>query len=128
MDTDTSYTLKIKRAYLPAEPEDGCRILVDRLWPRGLSKEKAHLDAWEKAVAPSSDERKKLHQGLEDFEAFRQDYRNELEHSEEAADFVRKIRDLLKTRNITLVYASKDTDANNATVLKEWLEEKLNEN
>lgn len=125
MNADTSYTLQIKRAYLPAAPEDGFRILVDRLWPRGLSKEKARLDMWEKEIAPSSDERKKLHQGQEDFETFRQDYLKELENFMDAESFIRKIRDLLKTGNVTLVYASKDPNANNAVVLKDWLDRKL---
>lgn len=125
MNTDTSYVLQIKRAYLPANPEDGYRILVDRLWPRGLSKEKARLDAWAKEIAPSGEERKKFHRGQEDFETFRHDYLKELENSGDAESLVRKIRDLLGTQNVTLVYASKDPEANNAVVLKEWLDRKL---
>lgn len=121
----SSYHIQIKRAYEPAQESDGYRILADRLWPRGVSKTKAALEEWDKNDAPSAELRKKFHEGAEDFETFRQDYFNELDHSSDAASLAQEVRDLLKSRNVTLVYSSKDPVHNNAVVLKEWLEKHL---
>ncbi len=117
--------IKLKRAYEPESSEDGKRILVDRLWPRGESKAKADLYKWEKQIAPTNELRKGLHDGLLSWPDFQAQYLAQLNHNPEAAHFVDEIRDLLKTDNVTLLYASKDKDHNNAIVLKEWLEKNL---
>ena len=121
------FSLQIKRAYFPESPEDGYRILVDRLWPRGMSKVKMDLYEWDKQIAPDNEERKAFHDGQEDFETFKKDYLEELNQNPEAAGFVDEVADLLKKGNVTLLYGSKDTEHNNAAVLKEWLEQKLAE-
>ena len=121
------FSLQIKRAYFPESPEDGYRILVDRLWPRGMSKVKMDLYEWDKQIAPDNEERKAFHDGQEDFETFKKDYLEELNQNPETAGFVNEVADLLQKGNVTLIYGSKDTEHNNAVVLKEWLEQKLAE-
>ncbi len=118
------HELNIKRSYDPETPEDGTRILVDRLWPRGESRAKADLAEWDKAIAPAADLRKAFHEGELPFEEFARLYRRQLEESCEAAQFADHVRDLLKQGNVTLLYASRDREHNNALVLKNWLEEK----
>lgn len=112
-------SIEVKRVYEPASPEDGYRVLVDRLWPRGLSKELAKLDEWAKALAPSDELRQWFHQNLECREEFRTRYFAELEPHEEE---LRRLAGLAKTRKVTLLYSSKHEDFNNATVLKERLD------
>lgn len=110
--------IELKRVYEPASPEDGYRVLVDRLWPRGISKEEARLDEWAKALAPSDDLRKWFHQHPEHRDEFRTRYFAELEmHDGE----LRRLASIAKTRKVTLLYSSKNEDFNNATVLKERL-------
>lgn len=118
-------TLKIKRSYEPEEPDDGARILVDRLWPRGESKVRADLSEWDKAIAPSAELRKAFHQGTIPYEQFKQEYLQQLDHSAEAESFAAHIRDLLEKGNVTLLYASKNPEQNNAVVLLEWLHNHL---
>lgn len=115
--------LKIKRVYAPESEDDGYRILVDRLWPRGESKVKADLGEWAKQAAPSADLRKAFHSHSEDFEAFRKDYLAQLNASDEAKALKAEVLDKLKTGNVTLVYGSKDEHENNAVVLKDWIEQ-----
>lgn len=117
--------LKIKRSYEPEEPGDGARILVDRLWPRGESKVRADLTEWDKVIAPASDFRKAFHQGTIPYEQFKQEYLHQLDHSAEAESFAAHIRELLEKGNVTLLFASKNTDQNNAAVLQEWLQNRL---
>lgn len=83
-------TLKMKRIYEEVEPSDGRRILVDRLWPRGMKKERAKLDVWAKEITPSPELRKLYHTGGIPFEGFAADYLDELEASDEAKAFVEK--------------------------------------
>ena len=95
-------------------------ILVDRLWPRGIRKEDLPLDLWAKNWAPSSELRKKFHEGLFDFHSFKAAYRNEIERNRD------EIADCLKKRHpstVLLLYGLKDPTQNNAAVLKEVLEE-----
>ncbi|WP_289220781.1 DUF488 domain-containing protein [Ileibacterium valens] len=113
--------LKIKRIYEPESPDDGYRILVDRLWPRGESKLKADLDEWAKQAAPSSEERKQFHQGNESFEQFKEAYLSELNQSEDARELKKEIMEKLNQENVTLLYGSKNKNENNAIVLMEWL-------
>ncbi|MFC2325748.1 MAG: DUF488 domain-containing protein [Prevotella histicola] len=110
--------MKIKRAYAPAEETDGYRILVDRLWPRGISKEKAKIDLWLKSVAPSSDLRKWFGHVPERFPEFTKRYKAELAESG-ALDDLRKV--LSEHPDATLLFAAHDEEHNNVVVLKELL-------
>ena len=110
--------MKIKRAYAPAEESDGYRILVDRLWPRGISKEKAQIDLWLKSVAPSNELRKWFGHDPEKFPEFEQRYRAELAGSG-ALDGLRAV--LREHPDATLLFAAHDEEHNNAVVLKELL-------
>ena len=113
--------LKLKRAYEPAAKADGTRILVERLWPRGLSKAKVHVDAWLKEVAPSTDLRKWFGHDPEKWPQFRQRYFRELDARPEAwQPIVSKARRGL----VTLIYSSHDTLHNNAVALQEYLQAK----
>ena len=112
-----------KRIYEEPDEADGWRVLVDRLWPRGMSKERARIDLWAKDVAPSSELRKWYHHDPERFEAFSVRYREELGCSEAAAEFARQVHCELESRNVTLLYAAKDVEHAHAQVLKGWLEQ-----
>lgn len=113
--------IKLKRAYDEVE-DDGCRILVDRLWPRGISKEELKIDHWLKEVAPSDELRKWFDHDPEKFEEFSERYLDELKTSSNSQ--IDKLQSLCKeNQKITLVYAAKDRDHNNAVVLKNYLEE-----
>jgi len=113
--------LKLKRAYDPAAPADGTRILVERLWPRGLSKTKVHVDTWLKEVAPSTELRKWFGHDPEKWPQFRQRYFRELDARPEAWQPI-----LSKARRglVTLIYSSHDTLHNNAVALQEYLQAK----
>ena len=111
--------IKIKRAYETDAKGDGFRILVDRLWPRGIKKEDIHIDAWLKEIAPSTTLRKWFDHDQKKWEHFKQKYVNELKH----APAVKDITELLKKhKTVTLVYGAKDEQHNNAIVIKEFLE------
>ncbi len=113
--------IKIKRPYQPPEETDGFRILVDRLWPRGVSKEKAKVDLWLKEIAPSDDLRKWFAHDPEKWSQFQKRYREELKNKN---SLLSTIRDLEKENGtVTLVYAAKDEKHNNAVVLKEKIQE-----
>ncbi|MBF1081084.1 MAG: DUF488 family protein [Prevotellaceae bacterium] len=116
--------LRIKRIYLSSEKEDGYRLLIDRLWPRGISKVKANLDEWDKTVAPSSELREWFGHEDEKFPEFEKKYRVELEHNQDAAQFAKHVKELLKTSNVTLLYGAKNETCNQAVVLKGWIMEK----
>lgn len=111
--------LKIKRVYDAPSSDDGVRILVDRLWPRGLKKEDAHLDFWDKDIAPSNELREWFGHKPERFDEFSKKYMQELKAHE---DRLKEIKDMLKTKNVTLVYAAKDTNDNQAVVLKKVID------
>lgn len=111
-------SFRLKRAYEPPAPDDGRRILVDRLWPRGLSKDHAHLDDWMKDIAPSTDLRKWFGHDPAKWEEFRRRYRAELDTRAAALD---RLRDLAREGTVTLVYAAHDTAHNDAVVLLEVL-------
>jgi uncharacterized protein YeaO (DUF488 family) len=107
--------LRLKRAYDPAEPKDGIRILIDRLWPRGVSKAKAALDDWMKDIAPSTKLRQWFNHDPARWVEFQRRYRAELqEHSQELG----RIRALAKNKTVTLVYSAHDEEHNDAAVLR----------
>ena len=111
--------ISIKRVYEPASGQDGLRILVDRLWPRGLSKESARIDVWIKEVAPSDALRKWFSHDPKKWTEFKRKYGAELEKKK---GFVSKIKSLEREKKrITLVYAAKDTEHNNAVFLLEYM-------
>ncbi|MGE5297891.1 MAG: DUF488 domain-containing protein [Acidobacteriaceae bacterium] len=112
--------IKIKRVYESNSKNDGVRILVDRLWPRGLSKDKLKLDLWAKDVAPSGKLRKWFGHDPKKWEEFKARYLKELKLKPEAVLEIKKIAG----RKITLLYSAHDKDHNNARVLKEFLETK----
>ncbi|WP_315927244.1 DUF488 domain-containing protein [Mesorhizobium sp. SP-1A] len=114
--------LRLKRAYEPAEPGDGLRILIDRLWPRGVSKAKAALDDWMKDIAPSTDLRQWFGHDPARWAEFQRRYRAELRQHGDELD---RIRDLARTHTVTLVYGARDEEHNDAVVLRDvLLEEK----
>jgi len=110
--------IKIKRVYDPPAPDDGKRILVDRLWPRGVKKEQAHVDEWVKEIAPSTGLRTWFAHDPSRWKEFRDRYIRELRTKQE---LVRQLRQEAKQGTVTLVFAAKDPDHANAVVLKEVL-------
>lgn len=114
-----------KRVYEPFSHKDGFRVLVDRLWPRGIAKDDPRIDWWLREVAPTDDVRRRFHR-TGDFSSFVRDYRMELNERAEARDAFRQLCELVKVKDrLTLVYASKDEQRNNAVVLKQLLEVSL---
>ncbi len=116
--------LQVKRAYAPPAPDDGQRVLVDRLWPRGLSRNAAQLDHWLKETAPSDALRRWFGHGPARWEEFRRRYLEELDQSE-AAEALDRLTQLAAGGPLTLVYAARDEAHNNAVVLKELLASRL---
>ncbi|MGA3196231.1 MAG: DUF488 family protein [Terriglobales bacterium] len=115
-------TVLLKRVYEPAAAADGVRVLVDRLWPRGLTKEKAAVKFWLRDLAPSNELRQWFHANPDSWTLFRKRYLKELA-APAATAAVEKLHDLAEAkRNLTLLYASRNETKNNATVLKELLD------
>ena len=112
-------TISLKRAYEAPSPADGRRILVERLWPRGLSKEKAAVDVWLKEVAPSTELRRWFGHEPAKWEEFRRRYGEELR---ERPEELQSLRSLVEAGSVTFVYGSRDQKHNAAAVLKELLE------
>ena len=112
-------TLQLKRVYESVADGDGKRILVDRLWPRGLSKDEAKVDLWLKAVAPSPDLRRWFGHDPEKWAEFRRRYRHELEENVAAVDELKKA---IGRSKATLLYGAKDQEHNHAIVLKDFIE------
>lgn len=113
--------LAVKRVYAVPEAGDGVRILVDRLWPRGIAREKAGIDLWLKDIAPSDALRKRFHGKPDDWDEFRDAYAGELEGAA-AQVAVADLRDRLRDGAVTLLYAARDEERNNAVALRMWLE------
>jgi uncharacterized protein YeaO (DUF488 family) len=108
----------LKRAYAPPEPGDGLRILVDRLWPRGVAKAKAGIDEWIKEIAPSTALRQWFGHDPARWDAFRDRYRIELAQH---ADLLDRLRDLARAGPVTLIYSAHDEVHNDAVVLRDVL-------
>lgn len=109
----------LHRIYDKSLTPEGIRILIDRLWPRGIKKEDANIDYWFKEVAPSSELRKWFGHKPERFEEFRLKYLQELRNDEEKCQKVDEICQMLDENNVILLYGAKDTEKNHAVVLKE---------
>jgi len=112
--------LAMKRVYDEPEPSDGIRVLVERLWPRGISKDRAHIDLWLKEVAPSRELRQWFAHDPEKFGEFRHCYEAELK-SPMAQEALTKLRVLAQKEVVTLVFAARDADHSNAAVLYDLL-------
>ena len=115
---DTKMELRIKRVYENPKQDDGKRILVDRLWPRGLTKEKASIDLWLKDIAPTTELRKWFGHDPKKWKKFQERYHQELNNNKEQVSI---LYEQLKKGVVTLVYGAKDEEHNEALVLKEWL-------
>ena len=111
--------ISLKRAYEPASPADGARILVERLWPRGITRERAAIELWLKDVSPSPALREWYGHEPQKWPEFRRRYLQELKDNPEA---VAELRKRVKQGRVTFVYAAKDEERNSARVLKEYLE------
>lgn len=110
----------IKRVYEPTAKSDGYRVLVDRLWPRGLTKEKAAVDLWLKEIAPSTELRKWFQHDPEKWSQFQTKYKKELKENDEVVDQLKKE---IKKHKVTLLYGAKDEEHNEAKVLLKYLED-----
>jgi uncharacterized protein YeaO (DUF488 family) len=110
--------VRAKRIYDPVDPEDGHRVLIDHIWPRGMTRERACLDAWARELAPSDKLRKSFDHAPERFGAFRVGYRAELAAQPQRVDDLRR---RAATGRLTIVYAARDREHNNAVVLVELL-------
>jgi uncharacterized protein YeaO (DUF488 family) len=121
-EKDHARPLRLKRVYEPAAPDDGLRILIDRLWPRGLSKDKAAVDHWMKDIAPSTDLRKWFGHDPDRWPEFRRRYMEELRQHTPLLD---QLVDLTRTQTVTLVFGAHDEEHNDAVVLGEVLRKRL---
>lgn len=115
-------SIQCKRIYLPPDRQDGVRILVEQLWPRGITKKEAALDHWVKDVAPSPDLRRWFGQDFVRWEGFHQRYRKELDAN---LELINQLLALAGGSNLTLVYAAKDQPGNSAQILRDYLNERL---
>lgn len=116
--------VQIKRVYDDAEKSDGLRVLVDRLWPRGLSKEDAQVDEWLKDVGPSKELRQWFNHDPDKFDEFKKKYKKELEDNEEQQEELEKLKEwtIKHKKKLTLVFGAKDEENNQAVVLKEIMD------
>ena len=118
--TTQKLSVALKRAYDEPAVSDGTRVLIERLWPRGISKERAHIDIWLKDVAPSTELRKWFNHDPQKFQEFRRRYETELT-SEVAQEALAKLREIAKQGQLTLVFAAHDIDHSNAVILQDLL-------
>jgi len=110
--------ITIKRVYEPVEKSDGYRVLIDRLWPRGLAKASSHIDEWMKEIGPSNELRKWFNHDVEKWQAFRISYKKELKGSDVVEEIIKLME---KHKHVTLLYGAKDKEHNQAVVLQEYL-------
>lgn len=120
--------IKIKRVYEKSEADDGYRVLVDKLWPRGIRKADLPYDYWAKELTPSTAARKAFGHKAENFDAFKERYLDELNTSDEARACAQQLEENAMhagDSTITLLYAARDPKVNHAVILREWLEEQM---
>ena len=115
----SSVPIRLKRVYDPPSPSDGVRVLVDRLWPRGLKKEDAALDRWDRDIAPSNELRKEFGHDHSRWDEFKARYFAELDANPEP---VKRLAREARKGTLTLLYAARDTEKNNAVALREYLQ------
>lgn len=118
------HLIQTKRSYAAPDPEDGIRILVDRIWPRGIKKEDLKSDGWLKEVAPSDDLRKWFGHDADKWEAFQRRYFAELDDKPESW---KQILEAAQENKVTLLFSAKDEEHNNALALKAYLEKQSNQ-
>ncbi len=118
--TSQKLSVALKRAYDEPAASDGTRVLVERLWPRGLSKERARIDFWLKDVAPSTELRKWYSRDPQKFQEFRHRYETELQ-SESAQNGLTKLREIAKQGQLTLIFAARDPEHSSARILQNIL-------
>jgi uncharacterized protein YeaO (DUF488 family) len=118
-EADVALMIKLKRAYEKPARDDGERILVERLWPRGLTKQRARIDLWLKDVAPSTELRRWFGHDPDKWDEFRRRYQKELKRKD---DLIKLLKRKAKAGTITLVYAARDEERNGALVLKDFLQ------
>jgi len=111
--------IRIKRAYDDPAADDGYRVLVDRLWPRGLAKSEAELDDWLRSVAPDDDLRRRFHAQQISWGEFRRQYLSELKEHRET---LRRLSERARSQTVTLIFSAKNEKRNNAVVVKQYLE------
>ena len=116
--------IRMKRVYDSATPDDGYRVFVERLWPRGVSKDKAGLDEWAKAIAPSDDLRRWYGHDPQKWDEFQNRYEQELQTADAQA-MLDDLADRARTGTVTLIYASKDSDLSCSAVLQRLLTDRL---
>ncbi|HEX2479716.1 MAG TPA: DUF488 family protein [Geminicoccaceae bacterium] len=109
---------EVKRAYEPPAPGDGRRVLVDRIWPRGVARDDLHIDAWLKELAPSAGLRKWFGHDPSKWEEFKERYARELD---ERRDALAQLLEMAKSGRVTLVFGARDIEHNNAVALREYL-------
>ncbi|MBB5182519.1 DUF488 domain-containing protein [Catenisphaera adipataccumulans] len=119
------HEIKIVRVYELKPDMEGYRILIDKIWPRGLRKEALEPFEWAKSITPTDKLRKWFGHDPDRFEEFTRKYQKELTENPFAEEFVKRVRDILDEQDVLLLYAAKNEHVNHALVLKEWLEEKL---
>jgi len=117
-DDGFNMPVRIKRIYEPADDGDGKRILVDRLWPRGVSRNDAHIDLWLKDVAPSAELRRWFGHDPQKWNEFRRRYQEELKENATAVD---ELREQIGQSTATLLYGARDSEHNNAVVLMDFI-------
>jgi uncharacterized protein YeaO (DUF488 family) len=110
--------VKIKRIYEPHSKDDGYRLLIDRLWPRGIKKENSHIDKWLKEIAPSTELRKEFNHMVDKWEQFKAAYHTELKNSPAVGEL---LEDVKKHKTVTLLFAAKDEEHNHALVLQDFI-------
>jgi uncharacterized protein YeaO (DUF488 family) len=121
MEIKMPISIRIKRVYDPSSPQDGLRILVDRLWPRGLSKEKAKVDLWLREIAPSNELRKWYGHEPDKCTEFKKKYLKEIEEKKAEFELLRK---KARQGTVTFLFSSREEKLNNAAALKEFVESK----
>lgn len=117
--------LKLERIYTKPADLDGYRILVDRLWPRGISKVNAHLDDWDKEMGPTTELRKWFNHEPAKYPEFQKRYLAEIDANPMTTEFVKKVAEQLKQTNVILLYGAKDEQHNQAVVLMTYLQDKV---
>ena len=119
--------LRWKRVYDTAEEDDSFRILIDRLWPRGVGKAAAQLGAWVRDVAPSAALRSAYHKNETDYKTFTEAYEKELHDNDEMTEFIKEIKNKQETGNVTLLYASREPEHSHIPILRSFVEKRLKE-
>lgn len=119
------HKIQMKRVYEQPAESDGYRVLVDRLWPRGVKKADLPYDWWPKEITPSNEIRKDFHHDADRMEAFTVAYRTELEANPFSKEFIERLKEELKDQSVTFLYAAKDPKINHVVLLKAWAESQL---